>query len=248
MQALAVPMHPDLLSFVKLPTASLEEELQQTAGRKLQQQQGDLFQENGGALDGRRSSSPVAYLQFNQRIQCICIISACARGRKVRLRLECCKVSSPAVQDSAQLQWWRAAQTPMHRKLNALSLHHALSHSGSKQQCRPRLLHPTAAAAAAAQHAAAHLPNTPHHSTLPATCVSKHPGHFTVDVLRLLQHVPLRVALASPCRVHILTHMHPTTVLTLPFACHTQAPSLANNEALTSRMPDRHAPHHCTDP
>jgi hypothetical protein len=49
MQSAAMPMHPDLLSFVRLPAAnSAGEELQQTAARKLQQND-DLFQEGEGA-------------------------------------------------------------------------------------------------------------------------------------------------------------------------------------------------------
>lgn len=48
-RSIAMPMHPDLLSFAKLPTASasLEEELE-TAARTLQQAPGDLFPEQGG--------------------------------------------------------------------------------------------------------------------------------------------------------------------------------------------------------
>lgn len=47
-QSTAMPMHPDLLSFARLPTASasLDEELQQTAARKLQQN--DVFPEPAG--------------------------------------------------------------------------------------------------------------------------------------------------------------------------------------------------------
>jgi hypothetical protein len=46
-QTAAMPMHPDLLSFIKLPAASdPSEQLQQTAARKLQQD--PLFEEGGG--------------------------------------------------------------------------------------------------------------------------------------------------------------------------------------------------------
>ena len=49
LQATAMPMHPDLLSFVKLPIEiDLDEGLEQTAARRLQQNQGDLFQEGNG--------------------------------------------------------------------------------------------------------------------------------------------------------------------------------------------------------
>lgn len=49
-QLVAMPMHPDLLSFVKLPTASssLSEELEQTAARTLQQ--ADTFPQPSGSL------------------------------------------------------------------------------------------------------------------------------------------------------------------------------------------------------
>jgi hypothetical protein len=50
-------MHPDLLSFVKLPAAnSASEELQQTAARKLQQNDGP-FQEGEGAFYSSPTSS-----------------------------------------------------------------------------------------------------------------------------------------------------------------------------------------------
>lgn len=45
----AMPMHPDLLAFIKLPAASdPSEQLQQAAARKLQQ--APLFEEGGGEV------------------------------------------------------------------------------------------------------------------------------------------------------------------------------------------------------
>lgn len=50
MQAAAMPMHPDLLSFINLPTASVSEELQQTAARRLQESKKVVIEKGKGVL------------------------------------------------------------------------------------------------------------------------------------------------------------------------------------------------------
>lgn len=52
LQAAAMPMHPELLEFLRMPVASSSDELQQTAARKLQQADG-LFSEGGGVCQHR---------------------------------------------------------------------------------------------------------------------------------------------------------------------------------------------------
>lgn len=59
-----MPMHPDVLSFVKMAMpGSAEEELQQTAARKLQQDsEGDLFREGSGKYRQEQASDIVPTL------------------------------------------------------------------------------------------------------------------------------------------------------------------------------------------
>ncbi len=71
--SMSMPMHPDLLSFAKLPTAggSLEEELEQSAARTLQQ--ADPFPDPGGAISLRSDKYEVYKSLLRRWRQCMVV-------------------------------------------------------------------------------------------------------------------------------------------------------------------------------
>lgn len=75
--AAAMPMHPDLLDFIQLPAAGVDEP---TAGRKLLQAGGGLFQEGEGMQPGER------------RLCCLCSAACICRGP---LSLLLCSLNAP---------------------------------------------------------------------------------------------------------------------------------------------------------